>query len=186
MNTPGEFCLPSGIHKVVSIPLWWIYLGISSPGKSRLPGLYDTSIIISLQKMPGVWYSRESRLHSIFIKGEFWLPRVGIWHRQVFLQTSWVGYSVYSSLGSLELSWLLFVFFPWGSRLPGWIHQGVTWIHGVEHTRVSRIPDGEYTGDSITNTNNSTNIRQSSKSFWAMSKGTRKGLCDGKKRRWKI
>ncbi len=102
MNTPGEFCLPSGIHKVGSIPLWWIYLGIWSPGKSRLPGLYDTSIIISLQKMPGVWYSRESRLHSIFIPGEFWLPRVGIWHRQVFLQTSWVGYSLYSSPGGLD------------------------------------------------------------------------------------
>jgi hypothetical protein len=45
-------------------------------------------------------------------------------------------------------------------------------LPGDEYTRESRLQGGEYTGELITITNNSSNIRKNSKSFLGMSNGT--------------
>jgi hypothetical protein len=54
-----------------------------------------------------------------------------------------------------------------------WIHQGVTtpwwWIH-----RESWLPSSKYTEESITKSNNSSNIRKNSKSFLGVSNWTRR------------
>ncbi len=57
---------------------------------------------------------------------------------------------------------------------PWCIYHQESWLTGDEYTGESRLPGGEYTGKSITNTNNSTNIRLDSKSSPGMYKGTRK------------
>jgi hypothetical protein len=43
-----------------------------------------------------------------------------------------------------------------------------------EYTGESRLPGSEYTEESITNSNNSSNIRKNSKSFLGVSNGTRR------------
>jgi hypothetical protein len=50
-------------------------------------------------------------------------------------------------------------------RLPGDEYTGESQLPGDEYPRESRLPGCEYTGESITNSNNFSNIRKNSKSF---------------------
>ncbi len=72
-------------------------------------------------------------------------------------------------------------------RLPGVFTTGESQLSGDEYTGESRLPGDEYTGESrlsgseytggresITNSNNSSNIRKNSKSFLGVSNGTRR------------
>jgi hypothetical protein len=71
--------------------------------------------------------------------------------------------------------------------LPSGEYTGESQLLGDEYTRESQLPDdkynreswlpgagGEYTGESIMNMNNSSNIRKNSKSFLRVSKGNRR------------
>jgi hypothetical protein len=62
------------------------------------------------------------------------------------------------------------------SRLPGDEYTEESRLPGDGCTEESRLPSREYTGESITNLNNSSNIRKNSKSFLGVSKGIR-GRC---------
>ncbi len=57
-------------------------------------------------------------------------------------------------------------------------------LPGVFTTGESQLPGDEYTGESITNSNNSSNIRKISKTFLGVSNGTRR-RCLMKKNRVK-
>ncbi len=65
--------------------------------------------------------------------------------------------------------------FPTGeSRLPVDEYTGKSRLPGDEYNGESRLPGSEYTRESITNTNNSSNIRKNLKSFLGVSNGTRR------------
>ncbi len=58
--------------------------------------------------------------------------------------------------------------------LEGFLLTNLGRLPGVFTTGESRPPGSEYTGESITNSNNSSNIRTNSKSFLGVSNGTRR------------
>ncbi len=71
------------------------------------------------------------------------------------------------------------------SQLPCDEYTGESRLPGDENTEGSRLPGSEYTGKSITDLNNFSNIRKNSKSCHAVSNGTRR-RCLMKKTRVKI
>jgi hypothetical protein len=66
------------------------------------------------------------------------------------------------------------VFTTGESQLPGDEYTGESRLPGVFTTGGPRLPGSEYTRESITNSNNSSNIRKNSKSFLGVSNGTRR------------
>jgi hypothetical protein len=139
---------------------------VQSTLRSRLPGEFITEesrlpcvFIAGESRLPGVFTTGELRLSSVFITGEsFWTPGVILLIlmstqqslKGLSFQKSFVGYC--NSLGKCDLCLKKLPNLKDSNRLPG--------------VFIAR--------ESITNTNNSTNIRQNSKSFLCLSIGTRR------------
>ncbi len=68
------------------------------------------------------------------------------------------------------------------SRLPCDEYTGESRLPGDEYTKESRLPGSECTGESITNSNNSSNIRENSKFCLAVFNGTRRSCLKKKTR----
>jgi hypothetical protein len=91
------------------------------------------------------WWIILVDIPSVLITGESWLP-------VVFCT------SIVLSLTSL-------------GQLPSGEYTGESQLHSDEYTREPKLSGYEYTEESITNMNNSSNIRQNPKSFLGVSNG---------------
>jgi hypothetical protein len=111
--------------------------------------------------MTGALYSRESRLHCLFITGESWLP-VYLAQESVFADQFWLTPRC--------------IHHQWVSTQRWQIYRGVTTPGG--ELRESWLPSNKYTGESIKNMNNSTNIRRKPKYCLGMSYWTRKSCLE--------
>ncbi len=86
----------------------------------------------------------------MLITGESWLSIVFCTSRFIYLPIKAI-----SPVGE----------YPGESQLPNDECTGESQLPGDEYTGEFRLLDGEHTGESITNTNNCSNIRKKSKSF---------------------
>jgi hypothetical protein len=139
---------------------------VQSTLRSRLPGVFITGelrlpcvFITGESRLPGVFTTGELRLTGVFTTGElFWTPgshftdfkeHITIFKGSVILKID-VGY--FNSLGTCDLCL---------QKLP-------------KRRDSNRLPGVFITGESITNTNNSTNILKKSKLFLGLPIGTRR------------
>jgi hypothetical protein len=151
---------------------------VQSTLRSRLPDVFIAResrlhklFITRESRLPGVFTTRESRLASVFITGELiWTP-----------ESHFIDFKEHTTIfkGSIILKL--------NCRLLNFLRTCALCFQKLPNLRDSnRLPSVFNTWESITNTNNSTNIQKNLNSFLGLPIGTRRSCLMKKTQRRKI